>query len=73
LYNEETFEVFTTVNNQAEVFCIVMPCSVEVGYKNFGETSCLHLQEFTLKMGAAVFPETLLSTATLHGITTRKN
>jgi len=29
---DSRFEVFTTVNFQVEVFCIVVPCSVVVGY-----------------------------------------
>jgi len=30
---------------QIEVFWVVMPCSVVVGYQNFRGLCCLHLQE----------------------------
>jgi hypothetical protein len=32
---------------QVQVFWIVTPCSVVVGYQRFGEPCCLHLQVMT--------------------------
>jgi len=29
---------------EIEFFCVVMPCSVVVGYKRFGAPCCLHFQ-----------------------------
>jgi len=45
------------VKIQVEVFWVVTPCSVVVGYQRFGGLSCLHLH-FTLKMEAARPAET---------------
>jgi hypothetical protein len=51
-------EVFTAVKIQVEVFWVVTPCSVVIGYqRNVGILS--HLAAFTLKMEAAMFSETL--------------
>jgi len=38
------FEVFTTVKIQVEVFWVVSPCSVVIGYQRFGDPWYLHLQ-----------------------------
>jgi hypothetical protein len=38
------FEVFTAVKIQIEVFWVVTPCSVVLGYRRFGGPYCLHLQ-----------------------------
>jgi hypothetical protein len=40
----EIHAVFTAVNIQVEVFRVVKPCSVVVGYQRFGGPCCLHLQ-----------------------------
>jgi len=37
------FEVFMAVKIQIEVFWVVMPCSVVLGYKHFRGPCCLHL------------------------------
>jgi hypothetical protein len=39
-----SFEVFTVVRIQVDVFWVVTPCSVAVGYQRFRGPSCLHLQ-----------------------------
>jgi hypothetical protein len=50
MLSEEKTEICTTfrLDNdccaQAEVFCVVTPCSVVVGYKCFKGPCCLHLQ-----------------------------
>jgi hypothetical protein len=50
-----SFEAFTAVIFQAEVFWVVTPCSVIVGYHRFGGSYCLHLQgEEDLEM---IFPQ----------------
>jgi len=43
-----TFEAFTTVKIQIEVFWIVTPGSVAVGYMCFGGLCCLHLPSHTM-------------------------
>jgi hypothetical protein len=45
---------------QVELFWVVTPCSVAVGYQRFGSPCCLQLP-FTLKMEAARSSETLVS------------
>jgi len=45
------FKVFTAVKIQVEVFWVLIPCSVVVGY-HFGELCCFHLQD-EVKMKAA--------------------
>jgi len=37
------FEVFTAVKIQVEVFWVVTPCSVVVGYRRFRGPCCVHL------------------------------
>jgi hypothetical protein len=37
-------DMITAVEVRVEVFCVVMPCIVEVGYQCFGGPCCLHLQ-----------------------------
>jgi hypothetical protein len=62
------FEVFTAAKIQVEVFWIVMPCRVAVGYQHFGRPCCLHLQ-------GEVFQGPLkhyYPTTTLLGFTTQK-
>jgi len=51
----ECFEAFTAVTFQVEVFWVVTPCSVVVGYQHFGG------QCYTLKMATALTSETLMS------------
>jgi len=56
MLSEEKTEICTTfrLDNdccaQAEVFCVVTPCSVVVGYKCFKGPCCLHLQGEVLNM-----------------------
>jgi len=38
------FEVFTAVKIEVQVFRVVMPCSVVVGYQHFGGPCCFHLK-----------------------------
>jgi len=40
------YGVFTAVKIQDEFFYIVTPCSVVVGYQNFGGPCCLSLQGY---------------------------
>jgi hypothetical protein len=40
------FEAFTEVMFQVEVFRIVTPCSVVVGYQRFRGPCCVHLQGY---------------------------
>jgi hypothetical protein len=42
---------------KVEVFCVVTPCSIVVGYKHFGDPCCL----FRVKMEAAWTSKTLVS------------
>jgi hypothetical protein len=42
-----SFEAFTAVMFQVEIFWGVMPCSVVVGYQRFRGPCCLHLQGVT--------------------------
>jgi hypothetical protein len=44
IYNDARFEVFTTMNIQVVVFCVMTPSNDMVGYQRFGGTGCLHLQ-----------------------------
>jgi hypothetical protein len=39
-----SFEVFTAVMFQVDVFWVMTLCSVVVGYQRFGGPCCLHLQ-----------------------------
>jgi len=39
-----SFEVFTAVTFQTELFWIVTPCSVVVGYQRFRAPCCLQLK-----------------------------
>jgi len=43
--NEVTYEVYTAVKIQDEILWDVIPCSVVVGYKLFGQPCSLHLQQ----------------------------
>jgi hypothetical protein len=63
--------VFTAVKIQVEVFWVVTPCSVVVGYQCFRGPCCLHLH-FTIKMEAARSSETMVSyhNTTQHPIKT---
>jgi hypothetical protein len=56
------FEVFTAVNFHIEVFWVVMPYSIVVGYKHI----------FRLKMDAVWLSEMLVSYQNICGITTQK-
>jgi hypothetical protein len=51
-----SFETFTAVMFQVEVFWIVTPCSVVVGYRRFGGPCCLHLQVFQVEVFWVVTP-----------------
>jgi hypothetical protein len=42
--NGASVEAFTAVMFQVEVFWIMTPCNVVVGYQRFGGPWCLHLQ-----------------------------
>jgi hypothetical protein len=44
VFNKAIFEAFMAVMIQVEVFCVVMPCSVVVGYHRFRGPCCLHRQ-----------------------------
>jgi hypothetical protein len=37
------FEVFTAVEIEVEVFWVVTPCNVVVGFQGFGGPFCLHI------------------------------
>jgi hypothetical protein len=45
------FEAFTVVMFKVEVFWVVMPCSVMVGYQHFRGPCCLHVQGEVAGMG----------------------
>jgi hypothetical protein len=45
------FEVFTVEKIQVEVFWVVTPCSVVVGYQRFRVPCCLHLNPENLSRG----------------------
>jgi hypothetical protein len=47
-----SFEDFTAMMFHGEVFCVMTPCSVVVGYQRFRGPCCLHLQ-VEAKMEAA--------------------
>jgi len=55
--------------SQVEVFRVVTPCTVAVGYQRFRGTYCLHLH-FILE--AVRFSETSVSYHKPHGVTTQK-
>jgi hypothetical protein len=57
---EAAFEVFMIVKIYVQIFRVVTPCSVEVGYQLFRGPYCLHLH-FTLNMEAAWYSETFKS------------
>jgi hypothetical protein len=38
------FEVFTEMKVQVDVFCVVIPCGLVVGYRRFGGPCCLRLE-----------------------------
>jgi hypothetical protein len=45
------FEIFTAVMFHVEVFCVMTPCSVVVGYQRFGGPCCHHLQGKVVGVG----------------------
>jgi len=53
------FEVFTAVNFEVSVFCLVTPCSVVVGYKRF---EVYAVSVFRVKIGTAWTFETMVPT-----------
>jgi hypothetical protein len=58
--SKERFESFTAAMFEIEVFWVVMPCSVALGYRRFRGPCCLHLQ-VEVKMEAAWTSDTLVS------------
>jgi hypothetical protein len=64
-----SFEAFTAVMFQVDVFWVVTPCSVVVGYKLFRGPGYPHLQR-EVKMEAARTFETVVS---YHKTTRRHN
>jgi hypothetical protein len=64
-----SFEVFTAVMFQVELFLVLNPCSVVAGYQHFRGPCCLHLQD-EVKIKAARTSETLVS---YHNTTWRHN
>jgi hypothetical protein len=63
------FVVFMVVNIQMEVFWVVMPCSIVVG-TIISEIHAASIYE--MKMEAEWTFETLVSTTSLHCVTTQK-
>jgi hypothetical protein len=47
-------QVKSTGKIQVEVFWVVTPCSVTVGYRHLGGTCCLHLHPEDLDLNIAV-------------------
>jgi hypothetical protein len=68
----ERFKVFTTVKILVEVFWVVTPCSVVVGYQRFGGPFCLHLQGEVEDGGSTILQKRWYPTTTLHGVTNQK-
>jgi hypothetical protein len=60
-----SFEVFTAAMFQVEVFSIVAPCGVVLGYQHFRGSFCL---QFILKMEAALTSEKTASQPRRHQI-----
>jgi hypothetical protein len=46
---------------QAEVFWVLMPCSVAIGYKHFGGPCCFHLQGEVTSLLQNLHVETFVS------------
>jgi hypothetical protein len=75
-----SFEGFTAVMFQFEVFRLVTPCSVVVGYQRFRDPCCLHLQvevfwvvtPCNVVVGYQILKRRYPTTK-LHGVTTQKN
>jgi hypothetical protein len=44
MYKHASFEAYTAVIFQVEVFWVVTPCSVVAGYQHFRGPCCHHLQ-----------------------------
>jgi len=61
-----SFEAFTALIFQVEVFCVVTPCSIVVGYQRYKGPCCLYLQG-EVKMAAWI------SETTYHKTTRRHN
>jgi hypothetical protein len=57
------FEAFTAVMFQVEMFLVVTPCSVVLGYQRFRGPRCLRLQGKVTGMGENSFPLTLVALA----------
>jgi hypothetical protein len=55
-----SFEAFTAVMFQVEVYWVVTPCSVVAGYQRFGGPCCLHLQD-EVKLETVQISETMVS------------
>jgi hypothetical protein len=54
-----------------KVFCSVMPCSLVDGYQHFREMYHLYLQISILNMEAIRCSEMMVTTTTLHDVTTQ--
>jgi hypothetical protein len=59
IYFVRDIKAFTAVKIHVEVFCVVTPCGVPVGYRRFGGPCCFHLEGE--EMMAAWTSETLVS------------
>jgi hypothetical protein len=60
IHLDASFKGFTVVMIKVEVFWVVTPCSIVVGYRRFGGPCCFHLQD-EVEMETAWAYETLVS------------
>jgi hypothetical protein len=54
------FEIFTVMKIQDEVFWVVSPCSVVVGYQHFRGPCCLHLVKIQFEVFWAAMPHSVV-------------